>query len=252
MAPELERILMLMVDGCQNEGAAIAAFTQFLHSLKLDHFTLGFVASYRSNVDLLGIWTSLPDEWMEEYFACDYEHADYVIQKAAEMDPECPMTAIDWGQRTLRQGDIGKDTCQVLRGAADAGMAEAISFIGQNQIGDCPGHFASSIGSTKKSIDEVFEIVERHRNELLIASFGMISVLRPETQRRFASLHFKLTSRERDVLARFAQGMRPDRIADSLGITKRTVDMHAGNARNKMQARTIAEATARAGLFGLI
>ena len=62
----------------------------------------------------------------------------------------------------------------------------------------------------------------------------------------------RLSGRERDVLARFAQGLRPDRIADRMGLSKRTVDMHAANARRKLGARTIAEAVALAVRQGLI
>jgi DNA-binding CsgD family transcriptional regulator len=55
-----------------------------------------------------------------------------------------------------------------------------------------------------------------------------------------------LTPRERDCLTLLAKGLRPDRIADRLGLAKVTVDMHLRGARQRMKARTLAEAVARA------
>ena len=61
-----------------------------------------------------------------------------------------------------------------------------------------------------------------------------------------------LSPREIQCLQRLAKGSRNDRIADSLGITQRTVKLHLQNARRKLQATTREQAVARAVYLGLV
>jgi DNA-binding CsgD family transcriptional regulator len=46
--------------------------------------------------------------------------------------------------------------------------------------------------------------------------------------------------------------MRHDRIAERLGISRPTVELHLANARRKLNARTREQALARAVAFGLL
>jgi DNA-binding CsgD family transcriptional regulator len=55
-----------------------------------------------------------------------------------------------------------------------------------------------------------------------------------------------LSPREQECLLRLAQGLRIDRIAERLGLSTVTVEMHLANARRKLRARTSPEAVARA------
>lgn len=59
-----------------------------------------------------------------------------------------------------------------------------------------------------------------------------------------------LTSRERECLSFLAAGLRPDRIADRLGLARVTVDLHLANARRRLKARTLPEAVAKALTYG--
>jgi DNA-binding CsgD family transcriptional regulator len=61
-----------------------------------------------------------------------------------------------------------------------------------------------------------------------------------------------LTSRERDCLSYVAQGLRQDSLAWRMGLSRATVEMHLGNARRKLKARTLPEAVARALVYGEI
>lgn len=62
----------------------------------------------------------------------------------------------------------------------------------------------------------------------------------------------QLSPRERECLAWLAVGMRHDRIAERLGISRPTVELHLANARRKLNARTREQALARAVAFGLL
>lgn len=255
MTPALERLLAVMMAGQADEDRVIGAYTGFLRDFGLDHFTLGFIdGGAGEEAEVLRIWTSLPDAWMEEYFARDYPAHDYVIGRVEAMDQDRPLAVFDWGLHMAHESHVSSATRPVLCGVADAGLGAAMSFVGRHVEDGRDRRFAASFGCSSASIDETRRRIDRHRNELVIASFAMAPLLAPALDgprkaRRGAS---PLTGRERDVLGRFAQGLRPDRIADRLGLSKRTVDMHAANARRKLGARTIAEAVAIATREGLI
>ncbi len=61
-----------------------------------------------------------------------------------------------------------------------------------------------------------------------------------------------LTTRELDVLALLAEGLRNAEIAERLVVSRRTVDHHVSAILRKLQARTRGEAVARAGELGLV
>lgn len=62
----------------------------------------------------------------------------------------------------------------------------------------------------------------------------------------------RLSPREREVLLRLAQGLRNDRIAERMGISLPTVELHMRNARRKLSAATREQALARAIMLGLL
>ena len=61
-----------------------------------------------------------------------------------------------------------------------------------------------------------------------------------------------LSGRERDVLQFIARGERIDQVAHRLSLARVTVELHLRNARRKLRCRTVAEAVARAMLYGEI
>lgn len=60
----------------------------------------------------------------------------------------------------------------------------------------------------------------------------------------------RLTPRERDCLQYLAAGLRQDRIAERLGISIATVELHLRNARRSLKAATNAQAVARGIALG--
>jgi DNA-binding CsgD family transcriptional regulator len=61
-----------------------------------------------------------------------------------------------------------------------------------------------------------------------------------------------LSVRERECLTWLAVGLRHDRIAERLGISRPTVELHLANARRKLAARTREQALARAVALSLL
>jgi DNA-binding CsgD family transcriptional regulator len=252
MTPELERLLGAMAAAGRGDGAALAAYGEFVRSCGLDHFVLGMASGDPVGDPAVEIRSSLPDAWMEEYDALDHVRHDYVVQQMEALGPDRPLLASVWGQTTADQPEVSARTGQVLRGVADAGLGNAVSFMGQGVAGGDQTWFAATFGCRRQDREVMLERVATRRNELLIAAFAMFPYLRPALERQRAGIEEELTGREVDVLARFSEGLRPDRIAHRMGISKRTVDMHSVNARRKLKARTLAEATAKAVRFDLI
>lgn len=61
-----------------------------------------------------------------------------------------------------------------------------------------------------------------------------------------------LSKREKEVLTWLAGGLRPDQIADRLGIGYRTVDKYINSAKSKLRATTRDNAVAKALIFNVI
>ena len=257
MTPALERLLAVMTAARADEGRIVAAYSDYVRDLGLDHFTLGFMeGAGEASPETLRIWTSLPDAWMEEYHARQYPAHDYVLRQIGTMDANHPLAAFEWGLHMADERHVADTTRPVLRGVADAGMGAAMSFVGRHIEDGRERLFAASFGCDRRPIEETRRRIDARRNELVIAAFAMAPLLAPALDTpAYAPEHVaasRLSPRETDVLGRFAQGLRPDRIADRMGLSKRTVDMHAANARRKLHARTVAEAVAKAVRRGLI
>jgi DNA-binding CsgD family transcriptional regulator len=74
----------------------------------------------------------------------------------------------------------------------------------------------------------------------------------PPTEAPAPAAHRSLSRREAGVLQRMAQGMSNKCIARSLGIAPETVKTHAKAILSKLEARTRAQAVARAEAIGLL
>jgi DNA-binding CsgD family transcriptional regulator len=71
-------------------------------------------------------------------------------------------------------------------------------------------------------------------------------------QRAQVARHISLSPREQECLKWLGSGLRNDRIAERMGVTRPTVEMHLANARRKLGAATRDHALVKALSFGLI
>lgn len=74
-----------------------------------------------------------------------------------------------------------------------------------------------------------------------IAGVVVDTALNPSAQQDETSEH--LTPREREILQLIAEGKKSNEMAEALGISKRTVDIHRKNIMDKLNIRSIAELT---------
>lgn len=150
MTPELERLLGAMSVGRSEGGMVLVAYADFVRSCGLDHFVLGMATGDPDGDQTVEIRTSLPDAWMEEYAALDHVSHDYVVHQMADLTPDRPLLATAWGQATADQPEVSARTGQVLRGVADAGLGDALSFMGQGAAGGEQNWFAATFGCRRR------------------------------------------------------------------------------------------------------
>lgn len=259
VSPELDtflsRLQRFALSERPDEASVIQAYRDYVAACDLPIFVIGCMTTLEDGTpDITAMWSNMSEAWLEEYHSCHYDAHDYVLLAAAQRkSPEVSM-GLTWSGRTAERRDVTPETSVVLRGAADAGLMSAVSFWGRTEQFADGGNrtFGFSIGAPDVSEEQVEKLFRARHNELLIATFAMLPVLRPALERGKQDFHRNLTVRETDVLGLFAQGMRPDRIADAMGIAKVTVDLHAVNARRKLSAQTMPEAVAKAIRYGLI
>lgn len=203
------------------------------------------------------LWSNMERWWLEEYHACNHGAHDHVVKAANEAQgrTNADTDGFRWGRFTAERRDLTHETRRVVEGATEGGLANAVSFWGRSEpVAGSPNtrSLGFSIGTPDRGERNVEGLFQARHNELLIATFAMLPVLRPLVNRQDGGFDGHLTSRERDVLALFSEGLRPERIAERLGVTRVTVDLHAANARRKLAAQTVPGAVAKAIRYGLI
>jgi DNA-binding CsgD family transcriptional regulator len=118
------------------------------------------------------------------------------------------------------------------------GIARRVAETGKTEVADLRVTLPTGVIEVEYSMRPIFD------------EYGSLVALRPEGNRSVAS--HAINKREREVLAWIAQGKTAEETAIILGISRRTVEWHATNARNKIEASTIAHAVAKAMKHGVI
>lgn len=112
-----------------------------------------------------------------------------------------------------------------------------------------PGHF-TGIACHLDGIPEAE--LERHKDEICSRLLAVGKIMDTAFLSKHIIGHYGLSARERDVLSWLAAGLRPDQIADRLGVGAGSVDKYIVNAKEKLSARTRDHAVARALILGLL
>ncbi len=262
MSPELASFLTALEGhglGAQiDDETVLASYQGYLAACDLPTYVLG-VLSFRpdGSQEVPLLWSNMTADWLEEYETCNHGAHDHVVLEAnrAQGLGNADTDGFRWNRITARRYEEAPNTRRVVEGASEGGLANAMSFWGSSGASTGEGirrTFGFSIGTPDRSERNVAELFDARRNELLIATFAVLPVLRPQVQRMDGAFGLRLTARERDVMLHFSQGLRAARIAERLGVSRGTVDLHAANARRKLRAQTMPAAVAKALRYGLI
>jgi DNA-binding CsgD family transcriptional regulator len=196
--------------------------------------------------------TNMSATWIDEYMERGFYADDYVMRGVEKLSPQRPIEVMRFGAWTVPQ--LAEDEARsgpVLLGAADAGMEDAIGMVGRLPHGGGEGgcrYFAFGFGGDRGSGEHALARIA----ELRVAAAALMERLRPEFEALFDGVAAQLTPREYDVLALAAEGEQREGVANRLGISVPTVDLHLANARRRLNAATTAEAVARAHRYGLL
>jgi DNA-binding CsgD family transcriptional regulator len=184
-------------------------------------------------------YSLLPQAWMEHYEALGFFRVDPAI-------PHC-LAAV-----TPMLTGVDAPTCldgaarQLWDDAHSAGFGGGIA-IPLRLPGSALGGFTLVTGMAGQ---EFLAWHKDHGRWATLAAHAIDQRLLTIVEPQFKRPH--LTPRERDCLAWLAIGLRHDRIAEKLGITRPTVELHLANARRKLDAKTREQALARAVVLGLL
>lgn len=243
---DFEALIAAMVDAA-NPAERFRTLTVALGAIGVDQINYGFfdpAASRGVDAEVVYISTMRSD-WLEYYqdhslHLCD-PHVVKVHQgnllpyrwgdeQVASLDDP----AIRRAAQETREAGIAAALCVPLTGPLDptrpiAGMTLG-STLGEAEL----ARLTSGSAARMVALAHVFHTL----------SLGALTHERMGVSR--------LSPRERDCLSHTAKGLRHDMVAWRLGLSRATVELHLGNARRKLKARTLPEAVARALVYGEI
>lgn len=152
-----------------------------------------------------------------------------------------------WGERAIAALDQGRPK-EVALLSSEAGLRAQWQVTLPDTDGSPVPIGGMALGSSLSARDFAGVLAGNEAALVIIAHLFHLSSI-GEMRRRQAGVP-KLTARERDALAFVMDGLRPDRVAEAMGIARVTVDLHLRSARRKLRARTLPEAVAKALYFG--
>tara|TARA_R110000782_G_scaffold117364_4_gene207801 strand:- start:123642 stop:124391 length:750 start_codon:yes stop_codon:yes gene_type:complete len=188
-------------------------------------------------------FSNMSASWIDYYLDQRMDLADPHVRHVREGH----LNAYRWDEaRTGRlQSEQGRN---VLAMAAEEGLRSQISVVAPDPMGLGDPIGGMSIGSSLDA-GEYFRAVEGKENLLLNAAMLFHSRSIGEIRRQQIGAR-PLSERERDCMSFVAAGLRNSRIAERMGVSEVTVELHLRSARKKLRARTTAQAIARAMIFG--
>lgn len=127
---------------------------------------------------------------------------------------------------------VGKHCCDVVRGCDEHGTALCTAT--------CPSRVLGAGRARDQQVN-----VRDARWRFVCTPMGRSVVVQGFPEARHAAIRNPLTPREQEVLALVAEGLNSAAIGVRLSISPATVRTHVEHAREKLGARTRAEAVAR-------
>lgn len=127
---------------------------------------------------------------------------------------------------------VGRRCCDVVRACDDHGAAVCTA--------SCPGRVLNA----GRVHDQIVNVRDG-RWRFICTPMGRSVVVQAFPQARAAGMRNPLTPREQEVLGLVAEGLNSAAIGQRLAISAATVRTHVEHAREKLGARTRAEAVAR-------
>lgn len=233
----------------KDEASVWQSVTSYLEGLQIGQFNYGYLDTFNHPVETapLALKSTMDPAWIEYYFERGYDQADHIMAEYRR------------GRRTpIFSGPNLKEYVPDLTGAArdgfgdaaQAGLLAAVSVpLPVPMRGDIEVTGICLV-SQMTGRDFLKTFSENGLEIMLFLNAMHDKAMAPFVQKTMSGP--PLTARERDCLALSSIGLRPDAIGDRLHIATVTANLYLRRARNKLKAKTLPEAVARAIRFGII
>jgi len=237
----LPPILSPLIEAAKRGDALEPVVTAIVRMLGFDTFMYATSLSPRRGQETVNyVFTTLPLEWV----------ARYDQQAYIEVDPRVVCTfesalPFVWDQKSERGKSVAVDA--YLDDAAAHGVASGVSFVIYSSIG---GHILGAFNSARAEIDELrrFEIA-RNLGDMLLLGIYFHEVFMKTVVERGLPPKFQgapLTPQEKRCLALSAHGYTSRKIASTLKISERTVELYFSQLRTKLGVSSRQEAVGKA------
>ncbi len=234
--------ILVATNGVTDPNASWDALTRTLAGIGLDQVNYAFLdVSAYSRLEARGdpAFSTMRRDWIAYYTARKYDLDDEIVAhvRAGSFRPK--LFRLGRPQEFVHPGMISE--------ANEAGLEAGLLVPLSGDYGSALPTAGIVMGSSLPEAD-IEKIVQENAPMLValghIFHAGMVGELR----RRRAGAK-PLSNRERDCLQYAARGLRTTAIGDRLNLADGTVELYLRNARRKLDAKTLAEAVARAIQF---
>jgi DNA-binding CsgD family transcriptional regulator len=219
-------------------------FSGALGRIGIDQINYGFfdpAAASEAEAEVLFLSTMRSD-WLEYYYDRDMHVRDphVVLVRQGNLMP------YRWGGQAvaaIEQAPV-KDAARQIE---EAGIVAALCVPLTSPFAPARPIAGMTLGSTLPE-DELRRLIGDKSPHLVSLThlFHDLSLGALHREHLGAS---PLSPREKECLQLIADGLKQDALADRLGLSLPTVELHLRNARRKLKARTLAQAVARALRF---
>ncbi len=230
---------MQLIDLAEHPGDS-NRFDRFLDTLcdELEFDFASYAVSSPITRDVQG-YATYPDAWKRHYAKRGYHKFDPTLYQSARS-----VAPVDWGR--FRRDDT---FTSVFHDARDFGISDqGLTVPVRGPYGEC-----GLLSVTRDCSPETWKMLKAktianlqsaavHIHDNVMKGDALAAVLN----------HSALSGREREILQWCAMGKSQQDIADIVGISHRTVEVHLRSARSKLYALTTAQAVGRAIVRGII
>lgn len=237
----LPPILSPLIDAAKRGEPLEPVVTAIVRMFGFDTFMYATSLSPRRGQEAVSyVFTTLPRQWVARYDQQAYIEIDPRV--VCTFDSSLPFV---WDQKSERGKSAAVDA--YLDDAATHGVASGVSFVIYSPIG---GHILVAFNSARPKIDELrrFEIA-RNLGDMLLLGIYFHEVFMKTVVERGLPPKFQgapLTPQEKRCLALSAHGYTSRRIAATLKISERTVELYFSQLRAKLNVASRQEAVGKA------
>jgi DNA-binding CsgD family transcriptional regulator len=237
----LPPILSPLITAAQQDEPLEPVVSAIIRMFGFDSFMYATSLSPRRGQEAISyVFTTLPREWVFRYDHKGYVEADPRVLYS--FDSALPFI---WDQDTERGKRAATDA--FLDDAAAHGVASGVSFVVYSPVG---GHVLVSFNSTRPFMDDLrrFEISRNLGDMILLGVYFHELFMKTVVERGLPpkSQGAPLSPQEKRCLILAAHGYTSRRIASTLKISERTVELYFSQLRAKLNVKTRNEAVGKA------